>query len=400
MSPSDGPALGQAGTRGGPPVSTAKRRGNHEGSTPVKRADGRWQVHVRYRDEHGVPRRTTVYGKTAREARDKAEEVRRRLRAHLPARDKRSRWERSPRSGSPRRSRRRTGSRAPRACMPRWPGSTSSRRSSALSRSTGSSRPTSKRGRSNYKAGGLSDSTIRSAFNALKAILDTAVRDEALARNVATAVTRPKVAPQEAAHLTPEEVRRVLGAAQTSRYAPLFALLVNTGLRRGEALALRWSDVDLDAGVLRVRGTLARVDGALVVTEPKTAKSRRSVPLSSTAQRVLREVHTSQAEERLRAGSAWQQTGYVFTTELGTPYEPRNALRALQAAARQVGLPDIGLHTLRHSAAAVMLVNGVPLKVVSEVLGHASIGITGDIYGHVSPDVSRDALARLSEALG
>ena len=91
---------------------------------------------------------------------------------------------------------------------------------------------------------------------------------------------------------------------------------------------------------------------------------------------MLREVHTSQAEERLRAGSAWQQTGYVFTTELGTPYEPRNALRALQAAARQVGLPDIGLHTLRHSAAAVMLVNGVPLKVVSEVLGHASIGIT------------------------
>ena len=115
------------------------------------------------------------------------------------------------------------------------------------------------------------------------------------------------------------------------------------------------------------------------------------MPLSSTAQRVLREVHTSQAEERLRAGSAWQQTGYVFTTELGTPYEPRNALRALQAAARQVGLPDIGLHTLRHSAAAVMLVNGVPLKVVSEVLGHASIGITGDIYGHVSPDVTRRA---------
>ena len=90
----------------------------------------------------------------------------------------------------------------------------------------------------------------------------------------------------------------------------------------------------------------------------------------------------------------------MFTTELGTPCEPRNALRALQAAARQVGLPGIGLHTLRHSAAAVMLVNGVPLKVVSEVLGHAGTVITGDICGHVSPDVSRDALARLWEALG
>jgi integrase len=100
--------------------------------------------------------------------------------------------------------------------------------------------------------------------------------------------------------LTPQEVRRVLDAAQTSRYAPLFAFLVNTGLRRGEALALRWSDVDLDAGMLRVRGTLARVDGALVITEPKTAKSRRSVPLSATAQRVLRDVRTTQAAERLR----------------------------------------------------------------------------------------------------
>jgi integrase len=84
----------------------------------------------------------------------------------------------------------------------------------------------------------------------------------------------------------------------------------------------------------------------------------------------------------------------------GESREPRNALRALKDAARQAGLPKIGLHTLRHSAAAVMLVNGVPLKVVSEVLGHASIGITGDIYGHVAPDVSRDALARLSVALG
>jgi integrase len=157
--------------------------------------------------------------------------------------------------------------------------------------------------------------------------------------------------------------------------------------------------VDLEAGVLRVRGTLARVDGALIVTEPKTTKSRRSLPLSATAKRVLREVRTTQAADRLRAGSAWQQTGYVFTTQLGEPCDPSNVLRALKVVARRAGLGDIGLHTLRHSAAAVMLVNGVPLKVVSEVLGHASIGITGDIYGHVSPEVSREALSRLAAAL-
>jgi integrase len=381
-------------------VSTAKRRGNHEGSTPVKRSDGRWQVHVRYLDERGLPQRTTVYGKTAREARDKADEVRRRLRAHLPAKDKKitlgafaETWITSTLAASDRR-----------------PATKSLYATLARKHIIGAklgAQPLDKLKPSHVEAWkvelqdrGLSGSTIRSAFNALTAILETAIRDEALARNVVTAVTRPKAVRQEAAFLTPDEVRRLLEAATATRHAPLFAFLVNTALRRGEALALRWSDVDLDAGVLRVRGTLARVDGALIITEPKTAKSRRSVPLSATAERLLREVRTVQAAERLKAGSAWQQTGYVFTTQLGEPCDPRNVLRALKIVAKRAGLGNIGLHTLRHSAAAVMLVNGVPLKVVSEVLGHASIGITGDIYGHVSPDVSREALTRLSEALG
>jgi site-specific recombinase XerD len=90
--------------------------------------------------------------------------------------------------------------------------------------------------------------------------------------------------------------------------------------------------------VLRVRGTLARIDGGLIVTEPKTAKSRRSVPLSATAERLLREVRTAQAAERLKAGSAWQQTGYVFTTQLGEPCDPRNVLRALKVVAKRAGL--------------------------------------------------------------
>src|SRR5688572_25400925 len=102
----------------------------------------------------------------------------------------------------------------------------------------------------------------------------------------------------------------------------------------------------------------------------------------------------------LRAGSWWHQTGYVFTTSSGEPYEPRNALRAFKAAAKRAGLPtSVGLHTLRHTAASVMLENGVPLKIVSEILGHASVAITGDIYGHVAPDVSREAVAKLAAAL-
>jgi integrase len=209
-----------------------------------------------------------------------------------------------------------------------------------------------------------------------------------------------RTAGKEAAYLTPDQMRSLLVAAEGSRYAPLFALLVNSGLRRGEALALNWSDIDFDAKLLRVRGTLARVDGELVVTETKTAKSRRVIPLSPTAEKVLRDMRTRQMAERLRAGSMWQPTPYAFTTELGEPCDPRNAMRALKAAAKRANLPStVGLHTLRHSAASVMLSAGVPLKVVSEIFGHASVAITGDVYGHVSPDVSREALTWLSDAL-
>jgi integrase len=151
--------------------------------------------------------------------------------------------------------------------------------------------------------------------------------------------------------------------------------------------------------MLRVRGTLARIDGALVVTEPKTTKSNRFVPISVPADRLLQDVRRAQAAERAHAGSAWHETGHVFTTETGDPCDPRNALRAFKVAAARAGLPDAGLHTLRHSAASAMLSHRVPLKVVSEILGHSSIAITGDVYGHVSPDVSRDAVATLGAAL-
>src|SRR4051794_34420775 len=231
-------------------------------------------------------------------------------------------------------------------------------------------------------------------------VLDTAVRDGALASNSAAVIRRPRVTSKEAPHLTPPQVAELLRAAEGSRYAPLFALLVHTGLRRGEALALQWSDVDLAKGLLRVRGTLSRIDGELLVTEPKTAKSKRFVPISAPAARLLLDVRAAQADERSRAGSAWRQTGFVFTTEFGEPCDPRNAFRALKVAAARAGLPGVGLHTLRHSAARVMLTHGVPLKVVSEILGHSSIAITGAVYGHVAPAVSRDALEILGDALG
>jgi integrase len=381
-------------------VSTTRRRGNSEGSNPVQRADGRWQVHIRHTDEDGSSRRHTVYGYTAKEARDKAAEVRARLRANLPAKDRKitlgeftAEWIDSSLEASDRKA-------------------TTKNLYSTMARThiIGAqigAKPLDKLRPSHVdawtvelKGRGLAESSIRTAYTVLRAVLDTAVRDKAIGQNQAHAVRRPKVTGKEGAYLTPDQVRSLLVAAEGSRYAPLFALLVNSGLRRGEALALHWSDIDFDAKLLRVRGTLARVDGELVVTETKTAKSRRVIPLSPTAEKVLRDMRTKQMAERLRAGAMWQPTPYAFTTELGEPCDPRNALRALKAAAKRANLPStVGLHTLRHSAASVMLSAGVPLKVVSEIFGHASVAITGDVYGHVSPDVSREALTRLSDAL-
>ena len=149
-----------------------------------------------------------------------------------------------------------------------------------------------------------------------------------------------------------------------------------------------------------MRATLGRIGNRLVISEPKTERSRRTVPLSPAVVALLRKHKVSQSEERLRAGDQWQDSGLVFTTEFGGPVDPRNLLRVLEVAASQAGVEKVGVHTLRHSAATAWLEAGVHIKAVADLLGHSSVAITGDIYGHASDDTARSAVAGLSEALG
>ncbi|GAA2122713.1 tyrosine-type recombinase/integrase [Nocardioides bigeumensis] len=123
------------------------------------------------------------------------------------------------------------------------------------------------------------------------------------------------------------------------------------------------------------------------------------MPLSELAVALLRQVRQRTAFERRQAMDLWVETGFVFVTDIGEPIDPRNALRALEVARRKAVLKEANLHTLRHSAASVMLTNGVPIPVVSKILGHSGISITVDAYGHVSPEVSHEALNVLAEAL-
>ena len=249
------------------------------------------------------------------------------------------------------------------------------------------------------RAKGLAESTVRQVYTVARAIGEAAVRDGRMAKNPFAAVRRPRVTPVEAKFLEPVQIHALLDGASDSRYRLLFEFLVHTGMRRGEALALTWADIDLGERLVRIRGTLARIDGELTVLEPKSAKSRRTIPLSDPAIDVLTRVRDRTALERSQAAQLWVDSGHVFVTDVGEPCEPRNALRALTAAARRAGLEGVGLHTLRHSAASVMLSERVPLNVVSQILGHSGISITADVYGHIAPDVSRSALDVLGAAL-
>lgn len=252
------------------------------------------------------------------------------------------------------------------------------------------------------RAKGLSDSTVRQVYTILRAGLDGAVRDGLVSRNAVALVKRPGIQRREARHLDASGVAAVLKAAEGSRYHTALVLIASTGLRKGECLALRWdSDVlNLDEGWLKVRKTLGRVGNELVFSEPKTDRSRRTVPLSPAVVTMLRKHRTEQKAERLRAGNQWQDSGLVFTTEFGGPVDPRNLLRVVEAAAETAGVDGVGVHTLRHSIAVGWLESGVHIKAVADLLGHSSISITGDIYGHTTDNAARGAVDGWSGALG
>ncbi|MGW4636786.1 tyrosine-type recombinase/integrase [Nocardia sp. NPDC004415] len=245
--------------------------------------------------------------------------------------------------------------------------------------------------------------TVRLAYTVLRAALDGATRDGLMARNPATKVPRPRAEANEAVSLTPENVRKVLEGARRSRYYGAVLLLAHTGLRRGEACALRWADIDFDKRELSVKRTLSLIDGAHTLTAPKTKRSRRRVPMSDELVEELKRVRLRQKQERLRAGDQWcGHHEMVFTNQLGNYFTPQNLLPVVRAAAIKAGVPDaesVGPHTLRHSAATAWLEAGIHIKAVADLLGHSSIAITGDLYGHTTQHQARSAVDALALAL-
>jgi integrase len=199
---------------------------------------------------------------------------------------------------------------------------------------------------------------------------------------------------------TPGELSRFLESIDGNRNAAMFRLLALTGMRRGELVALRWSDLDLARGTMTVKQASTVVDGVEVVSVPKTRRSRRIVDLDPETAEVLRRHRSHQREQHLALGVTATASDRVFTGDLGEPLRPNSIGQAFNRLVKASGLPRIRLHDLRHTHGSHLLLAGVNVKVVSERLGHASVSFTLDTYGHVMPGQQAEAAAAAAALLG
>jgi integrase len=249
------------------------------------------------------------------------------------------------------------------------------------------------------KPPGLAPGTVTYAYRVLHAALEQAVEWEMLARNPAARVEPPKVEKQEPKVLTEAEATHLLDTLrETYLYLPAF-LALYTGMRLGEILGLRWEDVDLKNEVIHVRQASVQTRaGKPEYKPPKSAKGRRTVDISPAVVRELKAHRKRQLEWKLKAGSAWRDTGLVCTWEDGSPINPPSLGSRFRVLARRAGFA-ISFHDLRHTHASLLLKAGVPLKVAQERLGHATITLTGDTYTHLLPTMQREAALKLEALL-
>jgi len=247
---------------------------------------------------------------------------------------------------------------------------------------------------------GASPTSVHHAQAVLHRALEDAVRWGLVPRNVSSLVRPTKMACPQMQTLSAEQVALLFEAAAGDRLEALWILAVTTGMRQGELLALRWPQLDLDRSVARVTGTLAVGPEGVTIAEPKTARSRRQIALTDQAVGALRRHKAAQAAERLRAGQGWVDTQLVFSDQSGRPLSAEWMVRRVfRPLLRKAELPVIRFHDLRHTAATLMLSRGIHPKVVAEMLGHATVAVTLDIYSHVTPDMQREAARVMTEFL-
>lgn len=239
---------------------------------------------------------------------------------------------------------------------------------------------------------------VQKVHVALHKALNDALRMDLVARNVADQVDKPKVQHVEMHVYTPEQAQQLLTAAEGNRLEALYVLMLTTACRLGELLGLRWEALDLERRELQVSSVLKEVKGHRSLGRPKTPHSRRTIPLTQLAVDLLRKHHKAQLAERLKNGPDWNPQQLVFCTSNGTGYLVSNWRRQqYKPLITRAGLPYLHPHGLRHTAATLLLLDGVPAIVVSRMLGHSNVAFTLQTYGHVLAEMremARDAMER------
>ncbi|PAE35422.1 hypothetical protein CHI06_23520 [Bacillus sp. 7884-1] len=230
---------------------------------------------------------------------------------------------------------------------------------------------------------GLSAQSVKHHHRLISKALKDAMRWEFIIRNVAAVITPPKTKKVEMQTWDNEQVKAFLEAAKSSPYFPIYFTAINTGMRRGEVLGVRWQDIDFDNKVIYVRQSLQEVKKVgLTFKEPKSGKSR-SITVTPTFTKEMKKVYKQQLENKLLFGQAYHDLDLVFAQKNGKPIQPTEMARNYLMVVESCGLPYIRFHDLRHTHATLLLQQGVHPKVVSERLGHSTIGITMDTYTHV-----------------
>ena len=248
---------------------------------------------------------------------------------------------------------------------------------------------------------GLSPTTVHHIHNILSPVMKQAIKWNLIAQNPCDVCELPKRRKKEMKYLDQDEVNIFLEQARGDRFFPVFALAIETGMRPEEYLGLQWRDIDFNNGKLSVRRALVIMKGGgFEFTEPKSAKSRRSIPLSASMLEILRNHRRDMLELKLKMGDAFQNNDLVFPSEVGTPVLSGNLdKRHFKKILKQAGLRKIRLYDLRHTMATMLLSKGVNPKIVSERLGHSSVALTLDIYSHVLPTMQLDATNHMEDLM-
>lgn len=379
--------------------ATSGRQGKRAAGqgTVVLRGDGRWMAATFVLDEEGKRKRRFVYGKTQAEVVAKLDAARERTRKGVPVVAEREsvksflgRWVESRANIRPR-----TRQSYKYLCEHHLIPDLGDLKLARLTIGHVESFLAEKR------RSGLSPRTVQYLLTILRMALTKAEREGLVGRNVAKLAEGPRVERHETVPLTMAETRSFLKALEGDRNEALFVVLAARGLRLGEALALRWSNVNVESTSpsLRVTHTLQRVERAWDLAPPKSASSVRTMRLSASLVDSLRRHRARQAEERLAAGPMWEDHGFIFCTPLGRPLDQSNVRRDFLAILTRAKLPRKRVHDLRHGAATLLLQQGENLKQVSAAMGHSRISTTADVYAHVVEALDEGASDRIENAL-